>query len=322
MSIAQPHVEPRDHAVRFYERDEELRDAVGRYLGDALGAGDTAIVAATSDHVLGFEGAMGGVGVQVANARASDRLIVIDADDMATRLILSEESAGSVFESSVGAIVRDAAERGRGVSVYGEIVAVLWAKGHVAAAIDLEARWNALRHETPFELLCAYPTGSVAGEEHGPALDEVCRLHSSVNGLLEDVDTTDQPDAAKAEVTERFERSVRSARNARRFVTATLQAWGELSLVEDAALIVTELATNAVAHARSDLVVTVSLRRRSIRVSVQDSSPDLPRVGKADLASPSGRGLTLVAALASRWGDGSFESGKVVWAELNRARQR
>ena len=255
---------------------------------------------------------MESLGVAVSDMRSSGRLISIDAEEVATSLA-DGDLTGERFDSLVGTTVRQAVHSGRDVSVYGEIVAVLWDRGHVVPALDLESRWNELRNETPFSLLCAYHTGSIAREEHRSALDALCRLHSSVNGHLED----DGSDPARVEATHRFERSVHAPRDARHFVADTLEAWRCSSLVDDAALIVTELATNAVVHARSDFIVTLTRGEGDVRISVQDSSLVAPTVATAPRGSTSGHGLTLVAAVANRWGDGSVGSSKVVWAELS-----
>ena len=312
MALAQPDVQPRDHAVLFYRRDDELRDKVGRFLADALGAGGLAIIAATSERTRAFEAAMESLGVPVSDMRSGGRLISIDAAKVATSLA-GGDLDGERFDSLVGSTVREAARSGRDVSIYGEIVAVLWDSGHVVPALDLESRWNELRNETPFSLLCAYHTGSIAGDERRPALDTLCRLHSSVNGHLEGVDGSEP---ALTEATHRFEVTVHAPRAARHFVANTLQEWRCSSLIEDASLIVTELATNAVTHAQTDFLVTLARGRTSVRISVQDSSYVAPTVAIAPRGSTSGRGLTLVSAVANRWGDGSAGSGKVVWAEL------
>jgi anti-sigma regulatory factor (Ser/Thr protein kinase) len=110
---------------------------------------------------------------------------------------------------------------------------------------------------------------------------------------------------------------------ARRLCCQAMSEWGfEDSVVEDAALAVSELTTNAVLHARTEL--TVSLRRLGggVRVEVRDGSSRLPVVDAArpeDLLlnrSMTGRGLALVAAVADRWGADPAAGGKVTWAEV------
>src|SRR6476659_697330 len=73
--------------------------------------------------------------------------------------------------------------------------------------------------------------------------------------------------------------------------------------IDDAALMTSELATNAVTHAATPFTVVVEVADQKLRVDIHDASVELP---VADLAaSPmalGGRGLALVAALSDRWG--------------------
>lgn len=108
-------------------------------------------------------------------------------------------------------------------------------------------------------------------------------------------------------------------RDARRLVSSALGVWG-LEEVEAAAwLVVSELMTNAVEHARMKTVrVTVTrLDQFRVRVAVVDRSKDLPQARAASLADEAGRGLELVAALCDgRWGTDTMRWGKRVWGEL------
>ena len=78
----------------------------------------------------------------------------------------------------------------------------------------------------------------------------------------------------------------------------------------------TELATNAVEHARTPFTLTAELVVHRLRVDVRDACTAPP---VHDLvASPvalGGRGLAMVAALADRWGHRQFADGKSVWFE-------
>jgi hypothetical protein len=106
-----------------------------------------------------------------------------------------------------------------------------------------------------------------------------------------------------------------SPRACRDFVSRTLLDWGLCQHIAAAALVVNELAINAITHAQSDIGVTVSSHRQTIRVAIRDQSPDLP-VWRSN--GGAGRGLTIVAGLASAWGVlPTADGGKVVWAVLN-----
>jgi anti-sigma regulatory factor (Ser/Thr protein kinase) len=104
---------------------------------------------------------------------------------------------------------------------------------------------------------------------------------------------------------------------ARRFASATLAGWGIVDV--DVALLVSELATNAVLHARSEFAVTVSATAERVRVEVFDRNSRLPSLVAVPADAYSGRGLMLVEAMATAWGvDASIEDGKAIWFELRR----
>lgn len=82
-------------------------------------------------------------------------------------------------------------------------------------------------------------------------------------------------------------------------------------------LVVSELANNALLHAKTPFEVTVSLRPGKLRVMVGDSSPIAPVQRAAAETETSGRGLAIVAACAESWGIESDADGKNVWAEVD-----
>ena len=108
--------------------------------------------------------------------------------------------------------------------------------------------------------------------------------------------------------------SCEAAAAARHFTVATLGDWGAGDVAGDAALVVTELAANAILHARSAFTVSLSARDDLVRISVRDASPLAGRLRAAPL-----HGLAAVDALASRWGVESHgNAGKTVWVDLLR----
>jgi len=106
-----------------------------------------------------------------------------------------------------------------------------------------------------------------------------------------------------------------SAGAARRWLNAALADCAE-DEVEDAALLLTELVTNAVLHAQTQVDVSVGVANGRIRVEVSDASPVLPAAKGYGTDAATGRGLRLVDSLAERWGIAPVPGGKVVWFEL------
>jgi hypothetical protein len=303
--------DPARHVVQFYGSDGELIGHAGDYLAEGLCAGEVAVVVATELHRRPFEAALTAKGVDVAAARASGRYVVLDAETTMRRFLVGNWPDRCDFEETIGALIRRSCDTGRPVRVYGEMVALLWDAGQVNAAIELETLWNELASALPFSLLCAYPIRSVAGDAHLDAFADVCRLHSSVVGARR------TPDGA-ATTTRAFAAALDSPRAARHFVLDTLQAWDEHPLLDDAAVIVTELATNAVLHTQGAFTVDVSCSPHTVRIAVHDVSPSRPRRRDASLVATSGRGLGIVAALAHQWDVETIDAGKTVWAELLR----
>ncbi len=83
-----------------------------------------------------------------------------------------------------------------------------------------------------------------------------------------------------------------------------------------AALLTSELVTNAVLHAATPLCVTLHILPDRIRIDVADGNPSFPSLKDYSKDAATGRGLTLFNALASNWGVQAVEDGKIVWFEL------
>lgn len=110
----------------------------------------------------------------------------------------------------------------------------------------------------------------------------------------------------------------KSAPRARRFITEFCRV-AELpaEVCENAALLTSELVTNAVLHGRTSATIEVHRPADTLRVSVRDDNPVLPPLGDdPPLSAESGRGLRIVSMLADRWGVEQLEGGKAIWFEV------
>lgn len=86
-----------------------------------------------------------------------------------------------------------------------------------------------------------------------------------------------------------------------------------------AALCASELVTNGVLHARTPIVLGVTLGAERVLVTVADSAGGTPHPPPPDDERPSGRGLMLVEALADEWGVTDLPDGKTVWFTVSRS---
>ena len=317
--VGTEHLNGGHHLVQFYGHDDELAERVTGHLLEALEGGGVAIVIATPEHRRLFEDRLsqalaGGAG-GLAAARDDGRYVALDASEAVRELTADGRIDGAAFDRVIGGLIRRSGSAGRPVRAYGEIVALLWADGLVNAAIQLEEMWTELGRAHSFSLFCGYPAGSVTGEGQLDAFAAVCRLHSEVVGPPAAAD----PRGLSALRTFAFSGYAPAA--ARHFAVAVLRDWGAGDLADDTALVVTELAANAIVHAHSRFTVVLSADDDLLRISVRDACPlpAAPQEPGAVLVAAPLHGLGAVDALASRWGVESLgHAGKTVWAELRR----
>ncbi|MCX5169721.1 ATP-binding protein [Streptomyces antibioticus] len=115
-----------------------------------------------------------------------------------------------------------------------------------------------------------------------------------------------------------FDARPESAGEARAFAAEALAGWGLSDRVEDIRLCVSELATNALVHGTAPghgFLVRLDVDGEAVRLEVHDSRHRHPEARRAADTDVSGRGLTLVAALADDWGvQDRTPIGKVVWS--------
>lgn len=108
-----------------------------------------------------------------------------------------------------------------------------------------------------------------------------------------------------------------SASAARRFVASTLDDWGLERLEETACLLVSELVSNVVLHADTDLDVHLRRSDGRVRIEVHDRNPQLPQRKFYSPTSTTGRGMVFIAELSQGWGAEPTAGGKMVWFELD-----
>jgi GAF domain-containing protein len=113
----------------------------------------------------------------------------------------------------------------------------------------------------------------------------------------------------------RLEPVVASTPMARHWIKAHLRDV-PAEVADCAALLTSELVTNAVLHAGTPLSVTLHLMYDRIRVDVADGNPAMPGIKDYGTDAATGRGLTLFDTLASEWGVQIVAGGKIVWFEL------
>ena len=118
---------------------------------------------------------------------------------------------------------------------------------------------------------------------------------------------------------DRTEETVSAARHA---VVDQLREWGiddadpGYAVLDTIALVVTELASNAVKAGSGPIVVELEAHRPNVEVRVIDDSHETPFVRAPGPSESGGRGLMIVQALSEHWGFSVTKEGKIVWARI------
>ncbi|WP_171163417.1 ATP-binding protein [Streptomyces sp. I05A-00742] len=113
--------------------------------------------------------------------------------------------------------------------------------------------------------------------------------------------------------------SPRSVAAARRFSRRLLAEWGLDELTDDAALLLSELVTNAIVHVpegSGDVELSLSRTPGHVVAQVTDRGGALPPCSLSGQDSENGRGMWLVEQIADRWGHHASAAGKTVWFAL------
>lgn len=169
-----------DHVVEFYFREEHLAASVRDFLLPALLDGHAALVVATDDHRRRCDEELRAAGVDVDECRRRGSYVSLDAGEILASFMVDGLPDGPRFDATVGDVVRGLAAGCGGIRIFGEMVAVLWAEGNVAAAIALEDLWNSFRARQTFELLCAYPTWLFERDDATEPFQRICDQHTRV----------------------------------------------------------------------------------------------------------------------------------------------
>lgn len=172
-------IAPCDHLVQIYDDDGVFLDTLEGFIKGGLLAGDSTIVIATATHRNALEGRLRAHGIDLDAARSQDKYISLDAEETLAKFVVNGWPNDDLFVSVITEIIERAKGNGRKVRAFGEMVAILWARGDQAATVRLEHLWHGLCQTEEFSLFCAYP--KVGFTKNATAsINEICATHSKV----------------------------------------------------------------------------------------------------------------------------------------------
>ncbi len=185
------------HVVTFYENDAFLTAAVRGFLLDGLLAGETVVVVATPAHRQDFAAALGDAGHDISASRRDGRYVELDAASTLARLVPDGELTTARFEEQIARFMTSTAAISPGLRCYGEMTSLLWERGELTTALELEDRWNALLRRVRIPLFCGHPLSGFDSPETTARFHDMCARHSVVTtdsyGTLSVAGSSDDP---------------------------------------------------------------------------------------------------------------------------------
>ncbi len=175
-----------EHHLQLFDSSKSMLQAVGVFLEAGWARGEALLIAATPQHRELLTRRLEASGVNVHEAEAANRLVMIDAVQTLGKFMRQDTPNPAAFDEVVGTAIARLADDRR-VCVYGEMVDALAARGNYKAAFQLEELWNALGRRQSFTLFCGYASGHFGDTRTAPYLRAICAAHSHLHRKKDDL---------------------------------------------------------------------------------------------------------------------------------------
>lgn len=171
-----------NHAVHFFDEQEALVQGAASFLAGGLLRGAPALVLITPGRGVAMKQRLTQMGVDVSRAIAARQLALLDSTIVVETLLVDGMPDQQRFREVIGAHVAGLIEIWRPFQLlaFGDMVDVLYTRGDVEAAIELERLWDELAHRLGFALYCAYDAAQFTHDKHRAAFDAICRHHDLI----------------------------------------------------------------------------------------------------------------------------------------------
>jgi len=171
------------HIVHFYDGESSLIDQIASAFEVSLAAGDPVLAIATEAHRRALERALA-QNFDLTQAAIDGRYTALDAQHTLSKIRSGRSVDARSFTEVIGGLIASALNASSAekpcVTVFGEMVALLWAEGEYESAVRLEQLWNDLGKKYPISLRCAYPMNGFSKPEDTEFFLRICSEHSVV----------------------------------------------------------------------------------------------------------------------------------------------
>ena len=173
------------HSVQFYSEDGALIERLCGIVNSGLQVGNSIVIVATAEHRQELVKQLDKARINIRPHVRHGRFAMFDAAEILETFMVNGRPDRLRFTTSVGRLLAEAKKSARSgkreLTVFGEMVALLWEAGNRDGALELEALWNDAMNDSAFHLHCAYPRRCFSahdGDQHTFA--DVCSSHSHI----------------------------------------------------------------------------------------------------------------------------------------------
>ncbi len=172
-------IAPCEHVVQIYENDESFLDLLTGFVSGGVNAGECAVVIATATHLKALNDRLIGLGHSVPSLISKTQYIPLDAEETLSKFMVNDWPDENLFNKVISEVLVKAKGNSYKVRAFGEMVAILWAKGQVGATVRLEQLWNRFCENEAFCLFCAYPASGFT-QDAAESVMHICSAHTKM----------------------------------------------------------------------------------------------------------------------------------------------
>lgn len=172
------------HEVAFYQDEAPLIDGYAQFIESALQHGDVVIIVVTESHRSRLVSRLNSDGLDVVGAIAEGAMVLVDASDALSSLIVDDMPEPTRCSKLVGDLVKRGAtskkRKHSRVLFCGGIAPILLSNGNEEGAVQLEHLWDDITRRYGVRTLCGYIRSGSVSVESSPIWRRICAEHSAV----------------------------------------------------------------------------------------------------------------------------------------------
>lgn len=172
-------IAPCEHVVQIYESDDSFLDLLTGFVSGGVEAEECAVVIATTAHLAALEQRLTAAGYNVPALISNIQYVPLDAEETLSRFMINDWPDENLFNKVISEVLAKAKENKHKVRAFGEMVAILWAKGQVGATVRLEHLWNKFCENEAFSLFCTYPESGFT-QDAAESVMHICSAHTKM----------------------------------------------------------------------------------------------------------------------------------------------